>query len=66
MAKDILGNEISDTCISISKEQYEGLIRESETMRILIEYIRSERIVTVSTIKVLLGISNEAEDNGNG
>ncbi len=63
MAKDILGNEMADTCISISKDQYEGLIRESETMRILIEYIRSERIVTVSTIKVLLGMSGDAEDN---
>lgn len=66
MANDLLGNKMEDTCVSISKGQYEDLIRESETLRILIEYIRSERVVTVSTIKVLLGMSNEAEGNGNG
>lgn len=65
MSKDILGNKIADTSVSIPKEEYEALLRETQTLRLLIKYIEGESIVTVSTIKVLLGL-NEGKDKENG
>ncbi len=58
MAKDLIGNQIADTSVSIPKKEYEALLRESETLRIITEFVKGESIVTVSTIKVLLGLNN--------
>ena len=63
MSKDILGNKIADTSVSIPKEEYEALLRETETLRLLIKYIVGESIVTVSTIKVLLGLNEPPKED---
>lgn len=65
MGKDILGNKIADTSVSIPKDEYEALLRETETLRLLIKYIKGESIATFSTIKVLLGL-NEGKGKDNG
>ena len=62
MAKDILGNPVADTCISIPKSEYEALVRESETLRTITELFRRNTFMPEHTIRVLLGLGGENPD----
>lgn len=56
MAKDILGNKIADTCVSIPKAEYEALLRESETLRIITDLLKKDAFFPTDTVKTILNI----------
>lgn len=58
MAKDILGNPVADTSVSIPRTEYEALLRESETLRIITDLLRKETLLPESTIRAILGIGD--------
>lgn len=61
MGKDLIGNQIADTSVSIPKTEYEALLRESETLRIITDLLRKETFLPEDTIKAILGIGSAAE-----
>lgn len=61
MSKDILGNKIADTSVSIPKEEYEALLREPETLRIITDLFKKDTFMHEHTAKVILGLSGNAE-----
>lgn len=58
MAKDILGNPVADTSVSIQRSEYEALLRESETLRIITELLKKEAFLPEATIRTILGIGD--------
>lgn len=63
MGKDLLGNKIADTCVSIPKAEYETLLRESETLRILTDLVMKDTILANDTIKTILKTEREETEN---
>ena len=62
IAKDLIGNKIADTSVSIPKAEYETLLRESETLRQITELFRRNTFMPEYTIRVMLGLGGENPD----
>lgn len=58
MGKDLIGNQIADTSVSIPRTEYEALLRESETLRIITELLKKEALLPEATIRTILGIGD--------
>lgn len=48
--------------VMVPKPEYEDLIRESNTLRIIENYISTETFPSINTVKCLLGLETESED----
>lgn len=57
-------NGITDivTTVPVPKPEYEELVRESNTLRIIENYIQEEKYPTIGTLKSILGIEKESEE----
>ena len=57
-------NGITDILVTVQvpKPEYETLVRESNTLRIIENYIQEEKYPTIGTLKIILGIEKESED----
>lgn len=62
MTKDILGNPVADTSVSIPRTEYEALLRESETLRQITELFRRNTFMPEYTIRAMLGLGGENPD----
>lgn len=58
-------NGITDIVVTVQvpKPEYEELVRESNTLRIIENYIQESKYASIETVKCILGIEKESEDN---
>ena len=58
-------NGITDIVVTVQvpKPEYEELVRESNTLRIIENYIQEAKYPSIETVKCILGIEKESEDN---
>lgn len=59
-------NGLSDlvATLTLPKSEYEDLVRESNTLRILENYINSTKYVDKEVLQAILGIESEDIENG--
>ena len=57
-------NGVTDvvSTVMVPKPEYEELIRESNTLGIVENYISTEAFPSIKTVKCLLGLKTESED----
>ena len=51
------------TAVTVPKPEYEELVRDSNTLDILKDYISTSRYPSIETVGCILGIKKEREEN---
>ena len=59
---------LTDLCakVTVSKTEYEHLVRESEKMAILKNYVTNGKYTTFDDVKSILGVSEREGDQNDG